>query len=617
MALEDGDVSGLKLAVLGTRPSEDALCWTLPLDEWAMPNNEPEETGGPSAALPQKMEVHLPGFSLTAQSYIFPKDKTGLETSAFAGFDAPASTSPLQESRPQFQRHERLTISIENTKLQEALLAEDWGRVVGLLQNVDIKTADPILRFVKAHACLATNRNNESVLLFLSSNSDDLRTWHEWTSHFAQEHTQDAVGQYLLGDGLARLGQYDDAVQAFGRGLKAKTDHALLMNAQGVAYAKLDRLREARRCFDGAVAASNGKLADAYANLGAYWIQRGEGAEGAEAAFTKAIELSGGSAIASHGRLCVRLVLGKATSDEDPSGPQMAFPGLDVLMDENLLRYIEDYASADDVATAVASARTGGTFLSRQYSSRNQRLQSLQTGVTNDLATIDKIRTSNMPGFVKAVATNTVGNFMYRKLEAIQTQYGSAEAAKTVRAQTPQHQVAIADRYATVERWNQGGAQRISGAGRNIAAAGGTAAAAAGALDPEPFSKAGWIAVGGASAGVSSGFNSLQKAQQSRAQQSRTMLQELKPDFDRALANHSIPTVPSMPRGYQPVQIPAPAGVTRTRPAESTAGGADLSMKGINWDDGNWPFRPLFGLLYGLQMVTESSTPRPNVQATN
>ena len=41
LALQDGDVNALKLAVIKSRTNNTILSWDIPLDEWKMPNDEP------------------------------------------------------------------------------------------------------------------------------------------------------------------------------------------------------------------------------------------------------------------------------------------------------------------------------------------------------------------------------------------------------------------------------------------------------------------------------------------------------------------------------------------------------------------------------------------------
>jgi hypothetical protein len=73
------------------------------------------------------------------------------------------------------------------------------------------------------------------------------------------------------------------------------------------------------------------------------------------------------------------------------------------------------------------------------------------------------------------------------------------------------------------------------------------------------------------------------------------------------------------PMGYRPPEIPDQTrGGTRIDPGQKpdapVPGGADLSLRKIAWDNGDWPFRPLYGLAYGLQESLGSPTTQPTTQ---
>lgn len=199
-------------------------------------------------------------------------------------------------------------------KLEKAIIAERWDTVSDLLKNVTPKTPSPVLRLIKGHAQLAQNWNNESVCLFLSaSNPDDIKEWDEWTSKFEKLHDGVLVGRYLRGDALARLGAWDGAEAAFRAVLVPDKNpkHVLSLNALGLVHA-------ARQDWDGALVEFTmaSKLrpdfADATASLGAYWVQKKDGAQGALKALDKAIKSSRDTfALARYGRGNILMVLGK------------------------------------------------------------------------------------------------------------------------------------------------------------------------------------------------------------------------------------------------------------------------------------------------------------------
>lgn len=598
MALEDGDVSGLKLAVLGTRPSEDALCWTLPLDEWEMPNNEPEETDRPNVAAPHKLEVHLPGFSLAAQSYVFPKDKTGLETSAFTGFDAPASTSPLQESRPQFQRHERLTISSENTKLQEALLAEDWERVVGLFQNVDIKTADPILRFVKAHACLATNRNNESVGLFSVASLDDLDMWEQWCQRFTTEHRRDPVASYFLGDACARFMDYTKAVEYFTRSIEQDEDSYLALNARGTVYVVIGE-------YDKALAdllkarAIKPNCADVYNTLAMINIRQKKGLiANSKNSFLGVLKINPSCALAFHGLGCMELLESRdVVSPEDNRNIQMALNALPEAVDlfvANETRYIEA-AIGKQADTMYADSGSQGTALKREY-----RIQAL-ANAADRVATLQAGLPSNTSDFHRQMVQSRVFHSQtavaneFLSMSAPQRQEFARRdpegAGKTLNALTQ-----LSNTYGRNTRKYAEAVQQTYTALDNLGRIPGFSPITS-------IVKASTRPLG--DRGIANLQRNYEIADRARTQQlnaiGNAIRQEIRSGTYRpaAIPDQTLKSrISQSPPGYA-----ESLGVRKYTPP----GGATTDKTLITWNAGEWPFAPIFGLLYYTPQIVDDA----------
>jgi len=315
MALEDGDVSGLKIAVLGSRPSKDALCWDLPLDQWKMPNNQPQEESSSNSTQPQKLDVEFPGFSMLAQYFYFPKNKTGLDTNEFSGFKPPVAVPRLQQDNPQLQKHTRLTISSDNAKLQKALLAEDWEKVVDMLQNVTVKTPDPAVRFIKAHACLVINQNNDSFELFASTSNDrDKKEWLSWTKEMEDKNERDAVAWYLRGDALARSKQWDASIKCFSRALEIHPASPIILNARGVAWSQIGRKTEALEDFKEA-SKNNPDIADIYFSKAMLIVKEQGSAKRALEYLDRALKLSPKHVHAWHMKAMLQMVLGENPED--------------------------------------------------------------------------------------------------------------------------------------------------------------------------------------------------------------------------------------------------------------------------------------------------------------
>jgi tetratricopeptide (TPR) repeat protein len=93
-------------------------------------------------------------------------------------------------------------------------------------------------------------------------------------------HPRAPIAHYLQGDALARLEQWDQAVQALQRALDIRHDHYLALNARGAVYAAQSQWTQALLDYDAAIQA-NATFADAYASRGTLAIQRRQATRGA------------------------------------------------------------------------------------------------------------------------------------------------------------------------------------------------------------------------------------------------------------------------------------------------------------------------------------------------
>ena len=203
-------------------------------------------------------------------------------------------------------------------EIEGAIFSEDWAKVIELLKSVDTQTPDPVLRMIKGHACLALNRNNESLCLFLSvSSENDLNKWEEWTKIFSANNSDKAIAYYFKGDALARQKKWNEALEIFNEGVGINSKHVLLLNARGIVHAAKEKFSNAIVDFDEAIKQSKEQLADTYANIGCLRIQKKDGAKGALNAFNEALKISPDFALALHGRGCVKLVLNKLQEAEE------------------------------------------------------------------------------------------------------------------------------------------------------------------------------------------------------------------------------------------------------------------------------------------------------------
>jgi tetratricopeptide (TPR) repeat protein len=198
-------------------------------------------------------------------------------------------------------------------KVQESILAEDWTKVTDLLGPDDSLKAPAVARLIKGHACLALNRNNESLCLFLSVTSEsdlkNLKKWKEWAQKFTKQNPKSPIAHYFKGDAFARLEQWDSALVAFDKGLKLDSTHVLLLNAKGVTHAAKGEWDTAY-VYLAKAATADTSFADAYANLGALRIQMKTAAKGAYEWFSQAVRISPDFALAVNGRGCAQYARG-------------------------------------------------------------------------------------------------------------------------------------------------------------------------------------------------------------------------------------------------------------------------------------------------------------------
>jgi hypothetical protein len=95
--------------------------------------------------------------------------------------------------------------------------------------------------------------------------------------------------------------RWADAQSVFTGALKRDPQNAMLLNARGAVLSARQDWDSALLDLEAATKA-NPRLADAFASLGAVWIKKKTGAEGALAAFGQALEISPGFALALNGR---------------------------------------------------------------------------------------------------------------------------------------------------------------------------------------------------------------------------------------------------------------------------------------------------------------------------
>ena len=442
---------------------------------------------------------------------------------------------------------------------EAALLAEDWPKVADLLGSVNAETPSPVARLIKGHACLALNRNNESLCLFLSVLSEDslkvlvnLKQWDSWTKSFVARNLQSAIAHYFRGDALARIKEWDSALETFNKALEFNLLHPMLLNARGVVYAAKDQLGLARLDFEDASKHPSLRLADVYSNIGNLCIQRKDGAEGALKALNEAISISPTFALAVHARGCMNLVsdsLGKATEDFKNAEQNISCATIALLVSQNWIRiaaYSEGMGEADLLTMLSDSSRKAGMYMEAKV------------GKIDDLWNRYKQNPTqwNYNHWYKNFANlNSIDrqSFLKNKVEP-------AIKGDNIKNQFSQH---WANSYKTNTTWDL----IWKNLSRTFDIAGSASGIAAGTTK-NPWFLVG-IPVGKSASWITQDYGEITKRRGSVASEMKSLL--------------------------RPLQI-------------KPAGGVDASWVKATWDEGDWPFLSYYGLLYEISSSDHSFT---------
>ena len=194
------------------------------------------------------------------------------------------------------------------------VLNQEWSVVFASFIAHDRLAKDPVCRMLMAHACLATNRNNESLRLLLATRGpQDLAKWRTWTQKLATSYRDNATALYLAGDAGLRAGQYEQGLAYLNQAIEKDPTHALALNARGIALAhqgSQDNLSKAEGDLRAAIRSAP-MLADAHANLGVCYVLREPGVLLKEGSiprgvrhFNDSLNLNPSFAMAYNGRGC-------------------------------------------------------------------------------------------------------------------------------------------------------------------------------------------------------------------------------------------------------------------------------------------------------------------------
>jgi tetratricopeptide (TPR) repeat protein len=468
--------------------------------------------------------------------------------------------------------------------VEDAILAENWTKVASLLDSVNPQTPPPVLRLIKGHACLALNRNNESLCLFLSASSEnDLKEWEKWSQYFEKTHPEKAISHYFRGDALARLEKWEEALTSFNKALELNPKHALVLNARGVAYAGKGKLDLARNDFDKAIKI-NQAFADPYSNLGARFIQMKDGAEGAIRAFNKALKISPDFALALHGRGLVKWVLRDFRKAEEDLQNAVEQGGCGIeLMAENEIR-IEAYLAGvrkeevkGKIGEIVAELKSG-MYLHKSFSTMSQ--DRLMDWAANQFSHAYDLSAKGgfMSGFRERINANQGVNGLM-EISRIYGQDGVSKALDITR------QKGVPDSYiksqvGIVNTYNLTGGKVWADGFKQ---AGDVTFSAGLLIAKNPITIEKGLSI--ATAGV------LMKSTGNMFERSSNLYTSNLPQLDKHIQN------------YQS-QNPSPSInnlSNKTLGNNIYPGGVDTNPSEMNWDEGKWPFVEYYGLLYGVK----------------
>lgn len=497
-------------------------------------------------------------------------------------------------------------VSVLPAAVEKAVLAEDWAGVAKLIGDVKPDAPAP-LRLILGHACLALNRNNDSLCLFLGATGpDDLAAWQTYARDFKKRNPQSPIADYLVGDSLARLEKYDDAIATFDAGLKVKLGHPLLLNAKGVCLAKAGKVRESRAAFDAAIGSSEGGLADSYSNLGCYWIQRSEGAEAAACAFTNAIILSTSHSLAAHGLMCIRLIQGRQEEAAHMDYVAKSCSCLPTEVNENGLAYARAVIAREGVDVPQDAL---GTFIQRSVSSSSPSLSSYVEKRIGEQQQFEQSQWVPQP--LKDWGRYNMNNDIARESLQYEARYGAGSAKAEVSKLPASSQSAVGDAMYQAKRSTDRWATLSDVVGGPLSKTAGAALTAVGAA-ASALTKTPLPAIRGATAGaaVSELGSAAFKANGGRLRTEGTFYDTLRTGLPQHYSPSAIPEgglrSPTTPEGYKgTITIPG------TRTPVKNDGGARLSFKNVNWDDGNWPFKPIYGLAYGVGLARKPESAAP------
>jgi len=618
LALEDGDLSALKTAVLASRPSQKAFSWVVPLDTWDMPNDYLLEAG--IDTIKDRIKRSQPkelGFGISAQRFIFDRSKVSEQSPRFEGFPLPSSMPKWQRDVHELKIYKKTGEVILSPKIEKAVLAEEWVKVTELIGEVTPETS-AVLRLLKAHTCLAINRNNESVGLFSVVTFGDLEEWEKWCKNIANTTSNQALINYFLGDIYARLLNYKKAIEYLSLAINKNKTNYLALNARGIVYIIQGKYEKALSDLIGAKAIKP-DFADVYNNLAMINIRQRKGLiDNSRNSFLAVLEVNPDFALAYHGLGCIGLLNSKiiAAPEENKSIRHALelLPSLAELFIENETKYIGN-ALDKQAKTIIADAGSEGTAIQKEYKltekiNKLNRMKELGNNFQSSSGSqhdrfgvrhiLDKRINSLQNDIIKSAGQMPPGEIKRLTLSNPATA-GRVLSEVSAAEKTAARSV---DRYKAVGK----GAWATSTVISALPYAGGIASRVIDAMNNRSREN-----LAQRHSNLQALKSNFVKAQNHYIQQHMT-----KGSFDGRTYRMQNPLRKSGMSEYSPSQSPAgyanKLGVSHGIPGNRNSinnfrpAGATTDKALITWNDGEWPFEPIFGLLYQIpQTVSDEN----------
>ena len=533
-----------------------------------------------------------------------------------------------------------------NSEIESALLKKDWAQLSQLLKEVTPESSQPVLRYLKGHALLATNRNNESVSLFYQMTGDDLKQYVDWSSALTKKYPDSASVQYIVGDAQSRVGNFTEAHTFLTRAVELDSKNYLALNARGVVATLQGKHSEAMQDFSKVIELAP-QLLDAYNNIGMLRIHQAQGRVGAKKRFQSVVNKHKDFALAYHGLGCVELLKSNNSIAADNANIQYAHKLLPELQD---LLLVNEYRYADSVlqkktATMVAGAE--GTTINRSYS---QSASSLNHAVNEVEKAQIAVQNSNIftrggnvkrlqhaQGNVVSIANNMPSEHRDRilsenpalagsarqSISAHKTRVGKLEQQANSGANTLRKVSYIASAVdvmggmgalafkspspsitvSTAARVSGGGTAAVS----TVTKIGGNAAKAKAPLNAVST----MVSLGAKAVRLSSNINRHGYEQsRAQAQSAGKQLSNLESQWTVKTPSHSASSsmrTPSVSAPDRSINMGTHGNIGGGKPPGGPGyNGATTDKFQVTWDDNDWPFVPIFGLLYlNVQVDTQ------------